>query len=342
MGFCASGAFALALLLFGPSAMAQSGIVTVKAETVSTRLIAYGRVVPIALARLRAAEPGVIAGLDVVPGQTVAAGEMLGRLTGPEVTARMAARRAAVAGAEATLRAAEQFLVAEREKRSAHLATRQAVSQAEAAVEDAKARLATATAALDTAKSDTALRAPASGTVVALAAADGERIAAGQTALTVEPEHHLWLKAVYYGSAAGQIRRGMSGTFTPADGSTPVRVKVVSVLSTMQPDGGVPAGLMSEGKSGHWVSGETGTVTLKGTPRSGVMVPTRALILDRGLWWVLVRTPRGDIRQTVTLGPSRGDHTLIEHGLEAGAEVVVANAYLEFHRNVSQRYQPPD
>jgi hypothetical protein len=110
----------------------------------------------------------------------------------------------------------------------------------------------------------------------------------------------------------------------------------------VRPDGGLPVGLLPVGKSGHWISGETGTVTLRGAPQSGVMVPTRALILDRGLWWVLVRTPHGDMRQTVLLGPSRGDHTLIEHGLKAGAEVVVTNAYLEFHRNVSQRYQPPD
>jgi len=41
-------------------------------------------------------------------------------------------------------------------------------------------------------------------------------------------------------------------------------------------------------------------------------------------------------------GPARGWQTFIERGLEPGAQVVVENAYLEFHRGISKNYQPPD
>ena len=71
-------------------------------------------------------------------------------------------------------------------------------------------------------------------------------------------------------------------------------------------------------------------------------VPTRALILDQGKWWVMVHTATGDHPQEVIPGPTRGWQTFIAHGLEPGTEVVVDNAYLEFHRSISQRYQPPD
>lgn len=338
----ASRAFGLALLLFAPAAFAQPGVVKVKPSAVVRRLIAYGQVVPIALARLRAAEPGVITGLTALPGQAVVAGTILGHLTGPEVAALLTSRRSAVAGAKTALQAAEQALTSERQNQAAHLATRPAVIQAEAEVEDAKVRLTTTTAALQAITSEVVLRAPASGAVVVVAAGDGERVGTGQTVLTVEPKNHIWLKAIYYGEAAGQIHLGMNGSFAPADGSASFAVKVVSILPVVGPDGGLSIGLRPSRNGTHMTAGEAGMVMLNGALRSGVMVPTRALILDRGVWWVLVHTPRGDIHQQVTLGPSRGDQTLIERGLKAGTKVVVTNAYLKFHRNVSRRYQPPD
>jgi hypothetical protein len=71
-------------------------------------------------------------------------------------------------------------------------------------------------------------------------------------------------------------------------------------------------------------------------------VPTRALILDQGTWWLLVHTPQGIRRQAVVPGPSRGESTLIEKGLHPGAEIVVDNAYLLFHRDFSKSFQAPD
>ena len=72
------------------------------------------------------------------------------------------------------------------------------------------------------------------------------------------------------------------------------------------------------------------------------MIPTRALILDRGEWWVLLHTDRGNHPQAVVPGPARGWRTFIKRGLQPGAQVVVENAYLEFHSGISRHYQPPD
>ena len=92
-----------------------------------------------------------------------------------------------------------------------------------------------------------------------------------------------------------------------------------------------------------WQRGAVGTVTLDGAKRAMVEIPTRALILDRAQWWVLVRTREGNRPQVVVpAGPSGGESTLIGRGLAPGAEVLVENAYLEFHRGISQRFQAPD
>ena len=70
-----------------------------------------------------------------------------------------------------------------------------------------------------------------------------------------------------------------------------------------------------------------------------VAIPTRALILDRGKWWVMVHTPHGNHPRQVTPGPARGWNTFITHGLPAGSQVIVNNAYLLFHASIAEHYQ---
>lgn len=340
--FCITAALGLGYLLTYANAWGNPTAVTAKSQIVVSRLRSYARVEPITVTSLRAAEGGVIRGLNVIPGQAVKAGNVVGHLRGPEIATLLAQRRGAVASAHAAVRAAQHSLAIERENRAAHLATRKTVFEMEASLSQAKARLSTAEVALRQAEDGTTLRAPDRGMVVSLAAGDGERVSPGQRLLTLQSIHSLWIRAVYYGTDANQIRVGMRGTFVPADGSTPFGVEVRSILPTVQPGGGVPVGLRPIRKTIRLISGEAGTLLLQGTKRREVAVPTRALILDHGRWWVLIQTPHGNQHRPVALGPSRGDQTFIEHGLEPGAEVVVTNAYLEFHQNVSQHYQPPD
>lgn len=152
----------------------------------------------------------------------------------------------------------------------------------------------------------------------------------------------LWLKAAYYGADVTAVRAGMSGLFVPAGSSRPVPVKVCAKFGLLRADGGESVAMLATSTRPDWVNGMFGTVTLNGPVQTLVAVPTRALILDRGRWWVLTRTPAGDVPQEVEPGPTRGWQTFIERGLKPGTRIVVANAYLQYHRNVAQSYQAPD
>jgi len=160
------------------------------------------------------------------------------------------------------------------------------------------------------------------------------------------PVSGLWLEAAYYGADIGMIHAGMRGSFRPAGAAAlrrDVPVKVCAVFSLLRSDGGESFALAATASRPGWMNGMFGTVTLKSPRQSLVAVPTRALIIDRGRWWVLVRTPAGqDVPREVVPGPARGWQTFIESGLKPGEQVVVVNAYLKFHRNVSRNYQPPD
>ena len=186
------------------------------------------------------------------------------------------------------------------------------------------------------------LSAPVDATVLMASAAAGQPVGAAQPILTLQTPYRLWLRAVYYGFDLSSIRAGMRGTFSPANGSESVPVRVCAVFGLLEAGGGASITMLPATPSATWIDGEFGTVTLDLPPRVLVAVPTRSLILDQGKWWVMVHTLKGDQPQAVVPGPSRGWETFLEHGLAPGTQVLVDNAYLVFHQDISQRYQPPD
>ncbi|AKJ67583.1 hypothetical protein PATSB16_13320 [Pandoraea thiooxydans] len=318
--------------------------VTVQAKTFSPRLSAYGQVVPTAMVKVRVVNAGVVRELRVLPGSVVSVGEVLARLTGTRMQALLTQRESAVRSAQARLDTARQALAIARRQLAAQLSTRQAVDAAASELAAAQAARQTAQAQLDEARDLQVLKAPTAGAVVSVQAADGEELTPGQTLLTLQPAGKLWIRAEYFGVDAAAVHVGMSGRFEPAGGGTPLAVKVTTVGAALDADGGTQVGLSPARAAGAvpWASGQWGTVTLDGAPRAMLAVPTASLILDRGNWWVMVRTAHGDEPRRVVPGPTRGWQTWIASGLRPGEQVVAQDAFLEYHRGIAHSYQPPD
>jgi len=337
------GASLLAALTAAPRpAGAADALWVANSQTFALHITAYADVEPRSVLRLRAGVAGMLQDVTVQPGDDVAAGQVLGRLAGPPVDALLGARKAALAAAEATLKGARQELAIEHQKLAARLSTRGAVDRATAAASNAQANRDSARAELSAAEDMAIVHAPQASRVLTLNAAAGEHIAAGETLLTLLPANDLWLRATLYGADADVVRASMPGQFVPAGGGAAIPVKVRAVVGALNRDGGRTVNLTAAGAAPGWLDGEAGTVTLDAGTLSGVAVPTRALILDQAKWWVLVHTAKGDVPQAVTPGPSQGALTLITQGIAPGSAVVVENPYLEFHRGISEHYQPPD
>lgn len=319
-------------------------VAAARAQPLTHSLHAYGQIEPITLIQVRTADPGTLEGLRVVSGDTVVAGEALAQLSGPRMQSLLTAREQTLRSARAREEAASRTLNILRRQLAAQLATRQAVDGAESDLVAAHAALQTAAVRLREAQVLQTVRAPASGTVLTVQAANGEQTTVGQTILTLQPSGKLWIRAAFYGADATLLHVGMSGRFQPADGGDAIPVKVAAIASSLAPDGGRSVGLLPVGtvSSTSWINGQWGTLTLQGLSRTMVVVPTSALILDRGTWWVLIHTPQGDKPQKVVPGPTRGWRTWIASGLLAGQQVVVQDAFLKYHRGIAQSYQPPD
>ena len=322
----------------------QGDLATARAQTLPQPLSAYGQIEPISVVRVRAVEPGTVRGLDFVPGSVVRAGQVLARLGGPRMQALLIAREQSLRSSKAREEAASRALDIARRQYADQLATQQLLDAAQSELAAAHAALHTAEAQLREAQDLQTVRAPVAGKVMNLRAADGEQATAGETLLTLQPDGKLWVRAQYYGSDAALLHVGMQGRYQPVAGGRPIAVRLTAIFSALTSDGGLRVGLMptSPIASAAWMAGEWGTLSIDGPPRHMVAVPTSALILDRGRWWVLVHTPQGDKPLQVVPGPAHGWETSIASGLLPGQQVVVTDAFLRYHRGIAGSYTPPD
>jgi multidrug efflux pump subunit AcrA (membrane-fusion protein) len=268
-------------------------------------------------------QAGVLANLSVVPGESVRPNQTIGQLGGPQIAA-------ALATAQGASNAANAALAAERGKFADHLSTNAAVAQAEAAAASARAQLAALRAAAS-------LQSPVAGQVQSLAAGPGAALQPGQAVAVVQPADGTWVKAVLYGPQAATLSPGTAARFNPADGQPTVPVMLRGVQGT-QPDGGVVLAFSGAGL----LPGEAGTLSLSLPPRRVLLVPSEALVMDNGRWWVMLHTPKGDHAVQVVPGATEGTQTAILSGLAAGDQIIVQDAALLYHRGIAAQYQPPD
>ena len=263
-------------------------------------------------------------------------------LGGAEMKEVLAADEAAVKTADARYSTAKRLFVIAQKTLSDRLGTRQTLVRAKSDLAAADAARAAATAKLQALQDMAVIKTPVDGTVIALRTSNGARVAVGNAILILRPDDSIWLAASFYGADAAAIHTGMTGIFTPATGEKPVPVVVRSVFNASSPSGGETVGMVPAEKERQLRDGAYGNVALGGHVEKMVVVPTRALVLDRGQWWVLVKTDEGLQRRKVVLGPARGWGTFIKSGLKSGDNVIVDNAYGLFHHGIAAHYQPPD
>lgn len=305
------------------TALAPPGWVTVQATEQSPVLAGFASVQPGTPLTITAMQSGVLTRLSVMPGESVQRGEAIGQLGGPQL-------EAALATAEGANRAASATLAAERGKFADHLSTRAAVAQAEAAAEAAGSDLAALRATLT-------LRSPAAGQVKTLSAGLGDALRLGQEVAVLQPASGAWVKVALYGPQAATLAPGMIARFIPGDGAAAVSVTLRGVQGT-QPDGG----LMVAFSGKDLQPGEAGTLRLALPRRPVLLVPSEALVLDDGRWWVMLHDAHGDHAMQVVPGATEGARTAILSGLVSGDQVIVQDAALLYHRGIASQYQPPD
>ncbi len=322
-------------------ARAYNRFATVKSRTLASQLTAYAEVVAIRTITVRAMVDGTVTGFRVVPGMAVRKDEVLADLTGPEYATAVRRAHFDVVRAQTAFNLAQKTALSVKQTYP-DLSTRQQLEEARAAVADARTDLQDAHTRLRYLHLGHLVRTPVDASVLATFVANGERVAANDPLVRLQPRGALWLRAVFYGKDIGILHTGMQGVFRPAAGGRLIPMTVRTIIDPLRPDGGRGVACVPTNGEPAWYSGEMGTLQLNGPRRDWAVVPTTALILYQGQWWVLVHDAKGDHRQAVVPGPTLGNITLLAKGVKPGQQVVVTDAYLRFHREFSHLYQPLD
>lgn len=289
---------------------------------------------------LNASTIGTVSGLGVLPGDAVRQGQVIARLTGPSVLAETARLAAEQTSAQIRADAATQAAAIEEQKLGDQLSTRDAVIRARADRDTARQQRSAAQAASRTYANLLSVTAPQSGTVTAVSAADGQVASAGQALVTIAPSNGLYVVASFYGADAAPVTAGMNGTFVPEGSAAPLHVVVQRTSPSATTPGQTDAWLKPS--DGHALpAGAVGALSLVASTER-LAVPTSALVLDRGQWWVLIHDPQGEHRRQVVPGSSDNGWTTIQQGLVANERVVTQDTYLLFHRDFAKRYQQAD
>ena len=328
---------ALLALLTTP-AMGAPVTLPARAVQYQPEVHAWAQVEALAPLVLRTSVAARVGKVFVVPGQTVKAGEPLVTLSGQNFKSELSAARARWQAAQRELEAAQRTLAAA--KRTYPVVTdRKTLDAAQAGLAAAQSELAAAYAALTTLQAQRTLSSPAPAVVGTVSAAAGTDLPAGTPLLTLLPQGSLWLRVEVFGDQ--RLPETATAQFVPADGSPVVGVRRVAELPARAADGAHVFNFTAT-DAVTWQAGEAGDLVWQGSSRTALAVPSEALVLNAGHWYVLTDAHGKLIAQAVTPGPTRGTDVLIMHGLQAGVPVVVRQAYLLFHRNFSAQYAPPD
>lgn len=290
---------------------------------------------------LGAPTAGIVSGLRVLPGETVRPGQTVAHLTGPTVSADSARLAADLKSAQIRVSAAMQAAAIEQQKLDEQLSTRDGVVRVRAELDTARQQLAAAQSAARTYTSSIAIDVPEPGVVTVVNAANGQYVSAGQALVTVAPSRGLHVVANLYGNDASLVTSGMKGVFLAEGADAPIDVVVQRASWSVTAPGQLEVWLNAA--PGHaLVTGTVGTVSLTTSDDKRLAIPSTALVLDGGQWWVLVRDKNGNHRRHVVPGLSDGGWTSIMQGLSQDERVVVQDAYLLFHQDFATRYQQAD
>jgi RND family efflux transporter MFP subunit len=334
----------LTTVKLSPDAITRLGIETVVAQiqdAAGTRTVGGDIVVPEGR-RVQVTAPvaGTLSSAIVRAGTTVADGAPLFRLTPISAAERdqAAEARRAVEAARA-----EEQLARQRLQRLEQLLKDGATSMR--AVEEARAQLDVATAALNAARErlktigqttvgsgDVVIRAPFTGTILSVAAAEGQTVASSAPLAEIAQVSTLWVKVPLYAGDANAVDPSKPAFVIPLGSQGQGRPAVrITAPPTANPTS-ASVDLFYEVKDAVPTPlrpGERVTVQLPlRASEKGLVVPDRALLYDiSGGTWVYEDRGNGVYaRRRVEVARHAGDLAVIARGIDPGTKVVTAGA----------------
>ncbi|MFB6248144.1 MAG: efflux RND transporter periplasmic adaptor subunit [Salinibacter sp.] len=320
------------------------GVAEVRERSVQRSIEAPGTIEPVAgqLAKVSAPVSGLTparANLDMpAPGDRVREGQTLAVLSPSGGEGSYADLKGRVERLRRKVRRAERLVEAEAIPEKRLVEARHDLELARAALEsmggtdeDAASPSTSVEASGTGAKFDYTLKAPIGGRVQERHLAPGSRVEVGTVLYTIVDPSRVWLRLRVPAEHAAAASEAAGAVFTVEGNDTAHEAsRVVSTgasidsdtrtlpvrLAAPNPNGALKIGMMVDGR------------LLLDDAETGVALPNEAIQTEDGQPVAYVQTGGESFeRRPLQLGPSDGQYTLVERGVQAGEHVVTDGAY---------------
>lgn len=314
-----------------PLEFAATDLALAETRDLARTLPLTGTLRPLNEAVLKAKVAGEIQALTVREGDTVRAGQLIGRIDATEAQARLAEREAEVESARAQLGVAGKNRATQQALLERRFISQNAFDATLGNFDVAQARLKAAQASADVARKtlrDTVLAAPMDGIVSIRHAQPGERVAVDGRIVTIVDLHRLELAAQLPASEIGAVHagqpvqfrvegfgeRGFVGRVERINPSAAAGSRSIELYAVIEnPDGTLRGGLFAQGR-----------LTV-GRVADALVVPASAVREERGELYVFAIDNGRVVRRVVKLAGQADDLAQIASGLAPGTQVVRHN-----------------
>ncbi len=318
------------------------GVAEVQKRSVQRSIEAPGTIEPFAGRHAKVSAPvsgltSARANLDMpVPGDRVQEGQTLGILSPSGGEGSYADLMGRVQRLQREVRRAERLVEAEAIPQKRLVEARHDLTLARAALESMGGsdgqRASTSSGPSTTgAGFNYDLKAPISGRVQERHLAPGSRVEVGTVLYTIVDPSRVWLRLRVSAEHASAVSRATGAVFTVEGSDTAYEAsRVVSTgasidadtrtlpvrLEAPNPNGALKIGMMADAR-----------LLLDGS-KPGITIPNEAIQTEDGQPVAYVQTGGESFeRRPLQLGPTDGQHTLVERGVQVGEHVVTAGAY---------------
>lgn len=175
-----------------------------------------------------------------------------------------------------------------------------------------------------------ALTSPIDGTVTMRSVNRGEAVEAGRNLMTVLDTNEVWVQADLFESDLARVKVGMSVEVTTNAGDGSILIgQVAQIGKVVDPEKRTtPVRIRVRNLDGSLRQNEfVQALLITSEAEAAISVPDSAVQEIGGLPVVFVETPKGFVRQSVTLGPSANNRREVLSGLKPGDRVATQGSY---------------
>ncbi len=321
------------------------GVAEAQQRSIQRSIEASGTIEPVAgqFAKVSAPVSGLTparANLDMpAPGDRVREGQTLGVLSPSGGEGSYADLKGRVERLEREVRRAERLVEAEAIPQKRLVEARHDLELARAAFESMGTSSGSAPQSASTPGGPSAsgssfnyeLRAPISGRIQERHLAPGSRVGVGTVLYTIVDPSRVWVRLRVPADHAGSVNQATGAVFTTEGSSvTHQASRVVSTGASIDTDTRtLPVRLEAPNPNGELKIGmmADAQLLLENT-QTGTAIPNEAIQTEDGQPVAYVETGGESFeRRSLQLGPTDGQYTLVEQGVQAGEHVVTAGAY---------------